>query len=634
MSAVLGTIGKIAGTVAMIASVVPGGQPIAAIASAVAGFSNLGSSLLNKPPPARGSVTQLLIAPDPPQPYVMGEGFFAGVLRYQRSYGPTLDKVPNPYRFQAVVYSGGGPVQSISPRIDQAAIGSYYTGYLYTTTSLGACPDTALVPQWSGAPGWGTSSKLSGKAAIGWSLKFDKNGKVFANGMPQTGAYGQWVKVYDPRADSTRPGGSGSQRVNNEATWTWSANPALHAGTYAYGRYQNGKRVLGIGLPDAAIDWANVAAWANVCDANGWTLFGVLYEPGDRWANLRDICEAGAAQPVLASGSLYFHYQAPRVSLDTIGEADLLLDEEQGVVGRASWRDVLNTIVPKFRDPASNWELVNAGPVQVATYLAADGEVKQAEWPLNFVTDLDQAAQLARYRLELSRELQPIELVTGPRLRSYRPGDRLDLDLLDFLGLDMPAVIVRREFDPVRMAVRLTLVSDTLSHAFALGQTTTAPPVPTLGLTGQQRDELAAAATPPIGWASSQIRGGAIKNPRDTSDVARPLLTSTYSGAGLSNISVARHDWDYPGLDADTTRETYTFTGIAQNSQRYVYFDDETLVAGTVTYGLTTDPAEAQNSTANPYRHALGKIVTANSTSGAIDGGAGVGYGLQVSEYL
>lgn len=499
---ILKTIAIVAGAVALVATglgavgvgAVLGASTtaIAGIASLAAGVASIGANLLTKPPPARGSVTQILVDPDAPTPYAMGEGYFAGVLRYQRSYGATLDKVPNPYRYKVCVYSGGGPVQSITPYADQAAVGGYYSGYLYTGTKLGACPDTALVPNFSGAPGWGSTSKLSGKAAIGWNLKFDKNGKVFASGEPQLGAYGQWVKVYDPRLDSTRSGGSGSHRITNEATWAWSENPALHAATYAYGRYQNGKRVLGIGLPDYAIDWANVAAWANVCDTNSWRLFGVIYEPGDRWANLRDICDAGGAQAVLAAGALHFHYHAPRVSLDTITEADLLRDEEQGVVGRASWRDVLNTIVPKFRDPASNWELVPAGPVQVSTYLAADGEVKQAEWPFNFVKSLTQAAQLARYRLEQSREIQPIELVVGPRFRAYRPGDRLDLDLLDYLGLDTPAVILRREFDPAKLAVRLTLVGDTLSHAFALGQTTTAPPVPVVGQTSAQRDALAA----------------------------------------------------------------------------------------------------------------------------------------------
>lgn len=510
MSKALKVIGTIAGAIALVAtgvgSFAVAGSALATTASSIATYAGiassvamLGSNLTAKPPTARGSVTSVLIAANAPAPYVMGEGYNAGVLRYQRSYGATLNKVPNPYRFCVLVHSVGGPVHSLTPYADQAAIGSWYSGFLYTDTQLGACPESdALAPHWSGAPGWGGASKLSGKAATGFSLKFDKDGKRFASGMPQLGAYGKWVKVYDPRLDSTRAGGSGSQRVNNESTWTWSENPALHAATYAIGRHQNGKRVFGIGLPADGIDWANVAAWANVCDSNGWTLFGVIYEPGDRFANLRDICIAGGAEPILAADALRFHYAAPRVALDTVTIADLVAGEEQHVTAMASWRDRLNTVLPTYRSADHNWELVQAAPVQVSTWVTQDREVKQADWPFNLVKQPDQAAALARYRLEDSRELQPIVLVCTPRLRAYRPGDCLTLDLLDELGLATDAVIVSRKFDPAKMTVTLELIGETpAKHAYALGETATPPPTPALGQTPQQRDEAASGSSAP-----------------------------------------------------------------------------------------------------------------------------------------
>mgnify|MGYP006920604220 CR=1 FL=1 len=44
--------------------------------------------------------------------------------------------------------------------------------------------------------------------------------------LTQPQVFAQWVKVYDPRLDSTFPGGSGPQRADNEATWAWSERPA------------------------------------------------------------------------------------------------------------------------------------------------------------------------------------------------------------------------------------------------------------------------------------------------------------------------------------------------------------------------------------------------------------------------
>src|SRR5690606_21783594 len=268
---------------------------------------------------------------------------------------------------------------------------------------------------------WGSDYKLSGQAAIGWSFKFDKEGKVFASGLPLQGAIGQWVKAYDPRKDSTQPGGSGAHRLGNESTYEYTANPALHAGMYAYGRYQNGKRTIGMGLPADGIEWAVVSAWANVCEANNWTMFGVVYEPGDRWANLKDICFAGGAEPV-AGGKLSFKYAAPVIALDTVTDDDLT-DDIASVMAMQSFRDRINTAVPKYRSAAHNWEIVDAEPVVNATFLAEDGEEKRETWPFNFVTGVNQAAVLAAYRIWETRELAPITLPCKPRMRYYRPGE-------------------------------------------------------------------------------------------------------------------------------------------------------------------------------------------------------------------
>lgn len=492
MSKALKVIGTIAGVVASVAMFIPGAQPIAAVAAGISAAASIGSQALYKPPPVRGSVTNVLIAPDAPSPYVMGEGYYGGVMRHDVAYGATLKKVPNPYRWIVSVYSVGGPVQSISPRVELAATTSYYSGFLYTDTQLGLCPEASgLAPQFSGAPGWNTTTaRLSGQAAIGWNLKFDKDGKVFSTGVPRLGAYGQWVKVYDPRKDSTFPGGSGSHRLGVESTYEWSQNPALHAGTYSFGRWQNGKRVFGIGMPGDGIDFVGIAAWANVCDANSWTIFGVAYEPSNRWENLNDICAAGGGRPVFANGKLSWLWSAPKVPLDTITDADIA-DDNYSVTAMTSWRDRLNSVVPKYRSPEHDWEMVpQAAAVSIPDYVTEDGELKQVEWPFNFVKSANQAAVLAAYKLLDSRELQPITLPCLPRLRKYRPGECLHIELPE-LGLDTDAIILTREFDPARMIVTFTFMGETPGkHDFALGRTGTPPPTPALKQTVEERDLL------------------------------------------------------------------------------------------------------------------------------------------------
>jgi hypothetical protein len=473
---------------------------ISAVATVVAGVANIGQTLMAggaRPPPARGSVSRIIVDPNAPRPSVLGRCYTGGVLRHDTGYGTTLNDVPNPYRGMVIVYDGAGPVKSVTPKVDYASIPNYYSGFLYTDTQTGACPESdALAPHFTGMPDWGSDYKLSGSAAALWNFKFDADGKVFSSGLPLLGAVVEGGFVYDPRKDSTYPGGSGAHRLNSPSTWEYSTNPALHAGSYAYGRYQNGKLVFGIGMPASAVIWSDVAAWANVCEANGWTIGGTIYEGGDdatrqRWSNLTEICLAGGAEPVFANGMLGFFFSAPKVALDTITDDDIVRDDASVTVMQP-WRDRINTAVPQYRSEEHNWEIVSAEAVNVSTYVTEDGEEKVEAWPFNLVTDADQAAELATYRIVNARELSPITLRTKPRLRGYRPGDCLQVQS-DLLDLDMPCVIVHRELDPATMEVTLTLISETdEKHDYALGLTAVPPPTPVLQMSGEDRDDIAA----------------------------------------------------------------------------------------------------------------------------------------------
>lgn len=488
MSKVFKAIGTIAAVVSTVAAFIPGGQLVSAIAGGVALAANIGAQLTAKKPAAQGSLTQILIQSNAPTPYLMGETYFGGVMRHDVGYGGKVSKVQNPYRGMPVVYSGCGPVQGlvgmfadfISVGFSGAAATGYYAGFLYRSYQLGATPEAgALTAQWPGMPGWSSAHKLSGKAAILWSLKFDKEGEKYAGGVPQFGAVWQGVKVYDPRLDSTYPGGSGSHRIDNEATWTYSQNPALHALAYSYGRYKSGKKIFGIGLSKDGLDLASFVAWANVCAANNWKVGGVIFEPGDRWANLKRIMAAGSAEPIFAGGVLSVKYDAPRVSLVTITGADFA--EGARVRAMQSWRDRKNTWVPKYRSAAHKWEYVESAAVTSSVYLAEDGEEKVDTYQIDLCQDKDQAAQLTAYKLVNGREIAPIEITLKPGFRFYRPGDMVTINEPELGLINQDCVILTRVVDPQNFTVTLTLMSETTAkHDFALGKTGTAPPTPTL----------------------------------------------------------------------------------------------------------------------------------------------------------
>src|SRR3546814_1417705 len=69
----------------------------------------------------------------------------------------------------------------------------------------------------------------------------------------------------------------------------WSDNPALHALTWALGRWENGKRTVGIGAPVANIRVSDFVEAANIADANGWTMGGVAWRSEEHTSELQSL---------------------------------------------------------------------------------------------------------------------------------------------------------------------------------------------------------------------------------------------------------------------------------------------------------------------------------------------------------
>lgn len=516
---------------------------VATYASIAATVASIGAQLTAKKPPAKGSVSQVTIASDAPAPYLMGRTFYGGIERADVGYGAKLKKVKNPYLAMVLEYSVAGPLEALEgiytdyaqvPISGGAATG-YYAGFLFEDHRFGVTPETALVPHFAGMPNWGGDYKLSGKAAILWNLLFDRKAKRFAAGIPALGAVWKGVKVYDPRKDSLYPGGSGAHRLDDEATWEWSENPGLHALTYALGRYRNSRKVFGVGLPADGIFISHFVDLANVCDANNWKVGGVIFEPGDRWTNLKDILQAGGAEPLFIGGKLGLKVNAPKVALDVITDADLA-DDDAEITAMQTWRDRRNGLIPKFRSETNKWDYVQSDLVSVAEYVAQDGEEKIEERQYNLVQDKNQAAQLAGLELVNGRELGPITLVCKPRMRRYGPGDLLIVDLPDH-GLDsIECVIINRTVDPGRMTVSLTLVSETTGkYAYAMSLTGTAPPAPTL-LSPEEKDGV-----------SSSVAGN------DIDPVTNLTVTPSSGQAVISWRNPTSDDFSYVKIFRGTT---------------------------------------------------------------------------------
>jgi hypothetical protein len=375
-----------------------------------------------------------------------------------------------------------------------AAATEPYINKMWQTYRLGLPTDAYLSPPTGVSDGtptmseWTSAHTLPGFAQTFWTMKNNSKREGYQSGVPAPLWTLLGMKVYDPRLDSTYPGGSGAQRRTDWSTWTYSANPYLHALAWVRGHHKlvaGGtidltKRLAGVGAPDAAIDFAAFVEGANVADANSWTISGEWTTADDKWQTLAAMLQAGGGVPISQGAQISCMVEAPRTSLMTVTGADIVGSVSLNVM--ASRRDRPNTVIPRVRLEAHKFEEVALGAVTSATYVTEDAEEKRViETSYRFVGVAKQGAELAGYGLANTRETLKASIPCKPYLLGLRAGDAFTVTEPE-LGLSAQKfVVMRRSFDPSSSIVTLDVRSETdAKHAYALGQSADAPASPSL----------------------------------------------------------------------------------------------------------------------------------------------------------
>lgn len=152
-----------------------------------------------------------------------------------------------------------------------------YSGYL--TVAVRTEGTAANYISINGGTKWGSSRRLTGCAYVHLRIKRTGNDKKaespLANGLPgRITVIGDGALLYDPRKDSTVPGGSGTHRANDQSTWGAytnaddTDNPVLQMLWWMLGWKINDKLSVGCGIPYNRIDMESFITAANICDEN------------------------------------------------------------------------------------------------------------------------------------------------------------------------------------------------------------------------------------------------------------------------------------------------------------------------------------------------------------------------------
>lgn len=533
---------------------------------------------------AQGRPTEWSADPDAPIPFVLGLRGVAGQIVHRDTYGPD-----NRYQGIVTVYSGGGPINAYgSFYVDSTA--KTFTGEimdgtpinsLYRQTKLGAQPDTVLTsPTVSGSytmSGWTAAHKLSGKACSMITLFQDGNFKRWPTGEPKVIQEVQGLLAWDPRLDSTWPGGSGACRLATPSTWVYSTNGAIHALKWALGIKENGIMVGGIGASVGAIDVTAFIDAANVADTNSWTCGAVCYSLDDKFQVFAALLQAAGAIPARRAGMIScISRGAAPASIVTISTADTAGPFEFQAGSPREGR--INTVIPRCVSSAHDWDMVDLSPVTSATYVTEDGGATRSrgiDYP--YVTAANQAAQLARYDIADSREGITGTIPLKPYLRDLDPGDCFTITEDGFAMSGQKCLVLSRSYDPATDVVMVTFRSETnAKHAWALAGTGTLPATPSLGYTDPNTVPTPSTADWTLaagsGGVPSLIITGAVPSTVNVASIVveyKTVAAGTWILFGEYNTDTVKVE--IPGLTAATShtarlsyRNTYGVTGSTQ----------------------------------------------------------------------
>jgi|GEM_PF-1497982 len=470
-------------------AVVFGGLAAASAALMRPNIPSSGTSLDFKPDPkapVRGAMGYTALGGNKVFQATWGYKKVAMSLGVALSLGP-IDQVP---RFEA-----DGATVSFTGQQNEAT--GFYAADMWQRTTLGLPGDAALLPPTGlkygnpGLTGWGTQHAAPQTAFSFWTMVLAKNPEdrdVFTNGVPDPRWVGRWMKVWQPRYDSTYPGGSGPQRRDDWRTWGWSENPYDHALAWVRGHYKlnldgsidRTKRIAGIGAPDSAIDIPAFVEGANIADANGWTISGEWSTGDGKFQTLLAMLQAGGGEPISRGAQISVLVNAPRVATYTYTRDDLIGQAE--IRPLTPRRERKNTIIPRYKSEANGWQYVPAGEVTSDVYRDEDrGEPRSLEIEYTHVRNAKQAGQLAAYDLANLREGLTATLPSKVHLMHVHPGACITVDVPELALAGQKFIVRRATTNHQAASVTLELRSESDGkHAWALGQAAQPAPSPSL----------------------------------------------------------------------------------------------------------------------------------------------------------
>lgn len=424
-----------------------------------------GAAFAPKAPKSQLSRLNVSLDPSTPRKAVFGTTAMPLDLRYHESSGTNQEYV------DYIVAVAAHKVKSIDEiwfeeKLAWSASGGVtatYTGYLtITTRTEGTAANTIAI---NGGSKWGTSRRLTGCAYVHLRIKRTGNTKTaespLVGGLPsRVTIIGDGAPLYDPRKDSTVPGGSGSHRATDQTTWGAytdaddTDNPALQLLWWLIGWKINSKLSVGCGVPYTRIDMESFITAANICDetvalATGGTqkryrTSGTASDADDRMDIINNFLMSMNATLRDSGGKLTL-----TVMKNDLADYTLRLDE-QDMLGEFDWQQTrgltenYNLARGRFIDPSQNslYQLVDYPEVGFAS---PDGVERVMSVDLYYVEDGRRAQRLAKQILQRNQYRGMFSAVFNAKALGCQVGDVVLMSLEALGWSNKPFRVVSQE---------------------------------------------------------------------------------------------------------------------------------------------------------------------------------------------
>lgn len=409
------------------------------------GMNLLAQAIAGKPKDPTFSINGTLQAGgDIPRSFILGRTATAGSLVWVNTWGDSGD-TPNAHLTQVIALSdlpiqsldevwvnGGKVTLGSTPHDDYGFPVEEYRKdgkdhlwvKFYDGTQTGA--DPFLVNTASNANRQWQATRVG--RGVAYAIVTAKVTKNMFSGIPGFKFVVSGCRLYDPSKDSTVPGGSGSHRWSNPATWGGDGDhlPAVQIYNLLRGIQYNGHWFYGLqGMTDARLPATNWIAQINKCRAV--SSGNATYRAGGEIpveAPLANAIEAllTACQGRLSEvGGFYnIHVGEPDAAVASFTDDDILSTEDQSFTPFFGLADTINGIAATYPSPEDGWAEKAAPPLyRTDLEVLAGNRRLMADVALNFVPYPEQVQRLMKSALLEGQRARRHTLVLPPEFWPY-----------------------------------------------------------------------------------------------------------------------------------------------------------------------------------------------------------------------